>query len=153
MSALPLMARLERQIDRAEAKPRRRAKTIPNVSFEEREREAAQMIASGTWVGARPVHFVALYSLGHAKCYGVPAADLSSRARMTASALAARMLRDHFGGDPDAMYAFVKWVWLREREREEWRRANGRDGKRISWSLQFSNALLTDYRLSLQRRR
>lgn len=149
MSALPFTDRLERAIERVE-NPRKRAKTIAPATWEQRLREASEMIASGDWGEAKPVHFVALYAMGHLKCYGVEAHELTSRARMNASALAGRMLRDFFQDDRARLYAFVVWVWKREREREAWRRANGRETRRISWQLQFGRHLLADYEMHLR---
>jgi len=140
------MARVDRMINK---KPR--AKVISDSTFAQRQREAAVMVASGDWTEARPGHFVALYAMGHAKAYGVPPLELTPPARMGAAAMVAKLLRDSFGGEPQRLYAFVRWVWTREREREEWRRANNREGRRVSWQLQFGKLFLTDYALAIER--
>lgn len=150
MSAVPFAAGLERAIERVE-KPRKRAKTIPRATWDQKQRDAAAMVASGDWSGAKPAHFVALYAMGHAKAYGVEAHELTSRARLNAAAMASKLLRDSFGDSPQRFYEFMRWTWARERSREEWRRANLRDTRRISWQLQFGPHLRTDYEMHLLR--
>lgn len=152
MSAVPFAAGLERAIERAD-KPRKRAKALPRASWEQKQREAAAMVSGGDWSSAKPAHFVALYAMGHARAYGVEAGELTPKTRMSASAMAGRMLRDDFGGDPRRLYEFVRWTWSREKAREEWRRANGRETRRISWQLQFGPHLRTDYEMHLLRKK
>lgn len=106
------------------------------------------MSSTNDWAAARPRHFVALYAQLHESVYKVPALELrTERVRMSAASLAARALRDHFGGNPSAMAEFVRWVWTRE-VRDERRRASGqKDGEfRVSWRYQWSARLVTDYR-------
>ena len=59
--------------------------------------------------------------------------------------------RTHFGNEPQELADFIWWTWKREIGREKYRRENGRDGGSISWALQFSGRLLTDYRISMAR--
>jgi len=115
------------------------------------ERDVEGMIRIESFAGATGKHFVALCAMLHGKVYGV-ADEVGPRERMDAAAAAARMLRSQFDGDADAMADFVRWAWLREKDREEWRRENGRPGGRLGWRLLFSGAILTDYRLDKARR-
>ena len=148
MSAAPFMQRLERRMENK----RQRAKTISDSVFGRREQEARAFVEAGDWSRATPAHFVALYAIGHLNVYGVEPGELTPPLRLAAAGAAARMLQNDFGGDAGKMHAFVRWTWERELEREQWRRDNGREGGRISWRLQFSRAIWTDWRLDLARK-
>lgn len=113
--------------------------------------EMEAMAASGEWDGASGHHFVALYEFLHRTVYGVEA-DIDRKSRAFANAAAGRMLAKDFDGDATKAMLFVKWVWRREESREEWRRANRRDGQRIGWRLQFCfGSLVADYRVHCAR--
>jgi hypothetical protein len=125
----------------------------PSSASMRRETEVAvQAVRSGDWSGARPLTFVALHAWLHERVYGVPYSPTPDD-RLNASRAAGRMLKADFRGDAAEMAAFMRWCWRREREREEWRRQNGRSGGSIGWRLQFGPHLLTDYRIDLQRQR
>lgn len=113
---------------------------------------AKECAASGDWSEATPRVFVALYALLFERVYGLPTADLTPKSRVLAEAAAKRLLRVEFDEDPVRMAEYMKWSWGREKEREEWRRANQRDGRPLGWALMFGGALLNDYRLALSRR-
>jgi hypothetical protein len=109
--------------------------------------EMEEYAASGEWDGATGAHLVALYDKLHAAVYGV-ASDLDRKSRMFASSAATAMVKRDFQNDMSAAVRFMRWVWTREQAREEWRRANKRDGQRIGWRLQFCfGALVADYRV------
>lgn len=132
---------------------RARAKRPRGVSqkrFDEALARAAAMAASGDWSGAKAIDFVALFSAMHERVYGVAPA-LSPAERLKASFVAAATMRAHFGNEPQELADFVWWTWKREKEREKFRRENGREGGSISWALQFSGRLLTDYRIAMAR--
>lgn len=133
-----------------EKKPKRLG-SIPDKAFDRLRNEAVACMKSGAWAEAGPRTMVALFAVLHERVYGVACADLTSSTRLVASFAAARMLEREFAGDAQAMAMFLRWTWMREKEREAWRRANNRDGGAISWRLQFNGRLLTDYRLALAR--
>ncbi len=115
--------------------------------------EVEAFLAAGSWKGAEGKHFVALYADLHFRVYGIAPADLAPKERLYASGMAKSLLAKEFGGDRDEMSRFVAWTWTREKERERWRRENGRDGQRIDWRLQFGTRLLVDFRLAEARRK
>lgn len=126
-----------------------RPKKLPNPkkALERARAELDEIMSTREWSKATGRHFVALYALFHGHVYGVPPLELESEAFHGATSAAARMLRDEFAGEPLRFMEFVRWTWRREREREKRRRAEGQDGRRIGWKLQFVlRHLLTDYR-------
>ena len=52
-----------------------------------------------------------------------------------------------FGGDPSKMVAFMHWAWKGEQRREAYAKDKGYERRRMSWRVQFSAELLTDYRV------
>lgn len=111
------------------------------------------MLATNSFEKAQGKHFVAIYADLHFRVYGVAPGDLGARERTFAAKLAGNMLAKYFDGDRSRFACFVAWTWSREREREKWRRENGRDGSRIDWRLQFNPKLLTDFRISEERKK
>jgi hypothetical protein len=130
---------------------RKRSPRIDNRAWQKASEEAKAMMIGGDWTGATPRHFVAAYEYMHERVYGVAPAELNAKERMVSAGCAKTMLDKEFDGDATAMAAFLRWTWQREKGREEWRRANGRDGQRIGPRLQFHGGLLSDYRLALHR--
>lgn len=100
-----------------------------------------------------PKHLVALYARMHRHVYGVDAEEIAGpKEHAGACSAATKMLREVFEGDFASAIDFMRWVWLRERKREEWRRANDKEPFRIGWRYQFvSRSLVTDYRHALHR--
>ncbi len=127
------------------------SKTIGDGRFGKITAEAVRRMRSGEWEGAGTLAFVALYAHLHEGVYGCAPADLDPRTRLAATNMARRMLDREFDEDPAALAEFMRWCWKREAANEKWRRENARDGRRISWRLQFSSSLLTDYRVDLAR--
>lgn len=118
-----------------------------------------EMVKSGDWSAATHRHLVALYVWLHEKAYGVES-ELAFAARSKpaknalfgAEAAAKRMLEQEFRGDAGAMAAYVRWWWMRERQREERAKQSGADRGRTGWQLMFSSrSLLQDYRLAIRR--
>lgn len=104
------------------------------------------------FAGAEPIHLVVLYLELHLRVYGVEAADCTGSDRVGAIARAKDFVRDFFDGSSERAVEFLRWTWQREKAREKWRRENNAGGKRITWRLQFSAALVTDYRLDQARK-
>lgn len=134
----------------AKEKKPRKPRGISQKKFDEATARAAEMAASLDWSKARAIDFVALYASMHERVYGA-APVMSPVDRLNASFMAAAFQRTHLEDDPQRLADFLWWVWRREKERESWRRENGRDGGSISWRLQFSPRLLTDYRVAMAR--
>jgi hypothetical protein len=133
-------------------KPRERKGGMTKRQREKYRAEIEDRIARGVWRNISPTGLVALYERFHEHVYGVPAAEVDTpRAFLQAARVAGTMLKREFGGDGARAVEFMFWVWKRETERETWRRENHRDGGRIGWRLQFSGALLTDFRIARAR--
>jgi hypothetical protein len=107
----------------------------------EAEREAC-------WQGVTAGQLVALYWVCHVKLYGVAPAELEAATTWSnAMKCAGSMVAKQFDGDVQRAVHFMRWTWLREREREEWRKARKIDGKRLTWQQQFIYLnLVTDWR-------
>lgn len=114
--------------------------------------EVNAMLREGKWSEATAKHFVALYADLHFRVYGIEPADLDPKQRLAAVSMASSMMQNEFGGSAIEMAEFVRWAWSREKERETWRRENGRQGSRLTWRFQFGRSLLTDYRLERARK-
>ena len=100
----------------------------------------------------KPSDFVALYAWLHNQVYNVdPSSELNGKSGLAARNFAKTILKEEFGGIVDDMIMFMRWTWWREREREEWRKANNRQGGRITWKYQFSRGLVNEYRLMRRR--
>lgn len=133
-----------------------RSREFTDSVLERLQGEVETMKRTGAWGEAGPRHFVALYVSLYAEVYGIAPGDLDKATRIKATFTALRMLDKEFGDDPGLMANFMRWVWLREKDNEKWRRENGRtNARRIDWYTQFkcTSYLLQDYRLSIVRRR
>lgn len=122
----------------------------PSISNSDWKRcigETERMMGTADWTRAVPRHFVALYAILHHSVYGIMAAELTPKIRAFAAGTADRMLYTHFGGNQGEFAQMMRWVWMREKDREEWRRAQKKPGGRVGWKLMFGGALLTDWRV------
>lgn len=130
------------------------AKPIRQKKLYGEEKWRAEMEAyaeSGEWEGATGGHLVALYDKFHSTVYGV-ASDLDRKGWMYATSAADRMVLRDFEASPANAVRFMRWLWKEEARREEWRRENHRDGRRIGWRLQFCfGTLIADYRVHVAR--
>lgn len=129
-------------------------KTIANGTWERAVRAASEMLVSGDAAKATPIHFVALFTILFERVYGFEPMDLTPQTRMAACGMASSLARAVFGfpeGGGEKTMAYVAWVWEREREREEWRKKNGKGGQTLGWRLVFGRALLNDYANDLRR--
>lgn len=116
------------------------------------KRENALFSDSGNWNAASPHHLVSLVASCHEEVYGV--VDFELEAPKTfglAAILAKNLLSKRFNGNVQAMVEFIRWTWKREKAREQWRIENQKEGKRISFRLQFSDSLFSDFVLHLRR--
>lgn len=115
--------------------------------------ELEKMASANDFLGARPLHLVALYLHLHLKVYGVEATDCGPGERLAAAGRAASLIAQDFEASGAAAVEFLRWTWSREQGREKWRRENGRGGQRITWRLQFSSALVVDYKIDRARKK
>jgi hypothetical protein len=134
-------------------KKAKKAKTVGDAAFMKTLAAVSEMLRDGRWQDAEGKHFVGLYADLYFRVYGILPGDLGPKERVFASKLAGQMLAKQFDGDPGSMAKFMSWAWTREKEREGWRRSNGKDGSRIDWRFQFSAKLVQDYRIAEARKK
>ena len=113
--------------------------------------EARMMRESGDWNEAEPRHLVGLFLELHEWCYGVPAGEEVRKCWAGANGAARRLVAQEFGGNLLAAVEFMRWVWKREKGREQWRRENGRPVRRLTLWVATSSAVVTDYRVARRR--
>lgn len=136
----------------AGAAPPPKPQAVTRDSLARARMQMRAMRESRDWSGATPIHLVALYEWFHMTVYEVEVSELAAVKECAAAvAAAARLLRDQFRDDVTSMASFMRWLWLREEEREQWRRSKRVGGKRIGWRLQFSASLVTEWRVDRRR--
>lgn len=121
-----------------------------DVALDDAERRSK----SGDWDGAKGATLVGLYAFCHRLTYSVVPDELQDpRLFFAAAKRAATLVHDQFNDDFGSAVSFVVWSWEREKRKEAWARGCGADRNRMSWRLQFSAALITDWRVDSRRRR
>lgn len=123
-------------------KRKRSYNSIGDAAWAKCVSEATRCCMEEDWSAATPRHLVAFYALCHKSAYGVMPVFGSSE-RVHAAGAAKRMLEKHFGGRFDGVVDFMRWVWVKERDDERWRKSVGKVSDwRVSWKYQFSESLL-----------
>jgi hypothetical protein len=84
-------------------------------------------------LGEGPVLLVALFCWAHNEIYGVSCTVEVARVFKGAQSAAEKLIRTEFEGSLEKAIEFMRWVWRREREREQWRRRNTGYGKVLTW--------------------
>lgn len=130
----------------------KKSKTIGDSAFMKALEQVGEMLKEGKWSEATGRHFVALYADLYFRVYGMLPEDLGPKERVFAAKLAGTMLDKQFQGNRDEMAKFLAWTWTKEKEREQWRRDNQRDGGIIDWRFQFSAKLVQSYRMACARK-
>lgn len=133
-----------------QTKTRKRSGTIAKSRWDKAMTRVQERLRSADWQEADPIEFVALYHLLHTRVYGVEPGELGTSQRMRAMTMARLLLAREFN-HPREMAAFMRWVWIREEQRERWRKQSGSAGGRIGWYFQFDGRLVTDWRLEARR--
>lgn len=112
-----------------------------------------ESIESGDWQSKSPALLVGLFCWAHTHVYGVSVIPELRRYYVSAVQAAKRLVENDFAGDFDKALEFVRWVWGRESDREEWRRKNTGFGSRITWRKVFvDKAFLVEWRLDISRK-
>lgn len=122
----------------------RRPRAKPLTPLEAAVKDATVRAASGEWEDAGAGTIVGLYALCHQRLYGVEPIELKTDFGM-ARRRVMTLLRDEFDGDVDAFVQFVRWAWLRQERRVA---RSGPSDYRMGWRVQFSSAVLTDWRVA-----
>lgn len=122
--------------------------------------EVRTMMRTGDWAAANCRHWCSAYVVYHEKVYGLAPEEARRAAwRKRTTFLAARVLRDSFGGDAEAMADFCWWVWERERKLElywtERRRTGTATGepRRLEAEAMFSDRMVSRYKFARLRER
>ena len=112
-------------------------------------REIREMIGRKDFEGAKPSHLVALYEYCHEMVYGEAPLEIDSPTTWKMATYAAgRLVKKHFEGDAVSAVEFVRWTWVREKQRLSWRAKRGITSTRLGWRLQFRDDMVTDYRIA-----
>lgn len=143
------MPRVRRPAKKTPKKP----KQVSGAFVREAMNRAQEHARKRSWEGADETTILGLFAWLHEQVYGVdPTPELRGSWLFARNAVA-KIRREEFES-LDAMVDYVRWTWKRERERERWRRDNGRPGGRISWRTQFAyRDLIVEFRLDQNRRR
>ena len=128
-------------------------KSPPATGLARQLRETKVMMDTGNWKGAKASHLVAMYSILHELVYEV-APDIRGDELKQAKYAAGSFLKGKCDGEFIRAVDFMRWVWSREREREQWRRDNCFDGKVLGWRLILRHpSMFTEYRIGQERRK
>lgn len=112
--------------------------------------DAKRRAESGDWDGAKGSTLAGLYAFCHELIYGVVPDELQQRGIFHAAAkAAAHLVHTSFDDDFAAAAAFVRWSWEREKRLRDWAKSKNADRRRLSWRLQFSASLVTDWRVAM----
>lgn len=95
---------------------------------------------------------VAMFAALHTAVYGVSCAAELARKEWPRAVARAEQLVQRLGG-VEAAGEFVRWLWGREQNREQWRRSNRRGGGRLTWRYATTDTNLAAYRAWRARRR
>jgi hypothetical protein len=135
-------------------KPRRkRSFSVSPKKAEALAAELAEIREAKAWDRIRPGHLVALWAWSFARTYGVAAPKLTGKEFAVARKLAAKLVAEQFGDLAKNALPFIRWVWERECEREEWRRKSGKGGGSMGWRAQFgSSSVVAEWRIAVARR-
>lgn len=116
--------------------------------------QVERRIEAEDWNGATPEDLVGLYAVLHAGVYGVSPIEEVAPVWLAAVSAAKRLTLEAFDGSPRLAVEFLRWIWGREIEREQWRQKHtGGRGKRLTWRHVFLwRESLVEWRIEEQRR-
>lgn len=132
---------------------KRRPRVTPKEVRQVRIEEVRERMRCDDWDGAASIALVPLYWCCHEKVYGTHPAELdNSRAWTSAKLAAGNMVKRQFDGDMHRAIVFMRWVWTKEQDREQWARRNEKPSRRLSWQNMFwHDFLITDWRVAAAR--
>lgn len=107
----------------------------------------SKCIEADDWGDKNPNLLVGLFCWAHEQVYGVCPID-DVRKFYVPAVQGAKRLCEELGGFDEAL-RFMRWLWAREGDREEWRRQNKTPGRVLTWRAVFvQRALLTEMRIA-----
>lgn len=133
-----------------------RKKSTPKAQREKVLAEVERRISEQDWSSPTPALLVGLYWSCHEKVYGIPPLELdTAKAWARATMQAKRMVKVYFDDDVHQALIFMRWLWVREQGREQYRRqTNSPSTFRITWYVQFCRAeAISDWRADQMRSR
>lgn len=148
----PEFLALVAEVDQKKERRKKKSKTFAASMFNRTLAEVDVMMSTHDWSFANARHLVALYDRMHTKVYGVECAELGPAERYNTIMQANTLVKVEFDGDFEDAVDYMRWVWMREMNKEKWVRETGAQGGRITPWLMFSKKFLTDYRLAMARR-
>ena len=125
--------------------------SIGDALIEKLFAEVDTMIENNDLGDFTPSHAVAMHAHLFSETYGVPTGDPPAF-RGAVCRRAASLFEKEFAKNAQEFVKYILWVWVREEQREEWRRKNGRSGATIGAMWQFDQRLVTEYRIDQKRR-
>lgn len=131
--------------------PKRKRRPPIRVTLQRAMQEAQRRTGEGDWSDLRPQTFVQLWAWCHQQVYGV-LPSISAAEWEIACKRVGQFVKLELDGRAEVMLDYMRWLWAREKDAEEWRRRNKRDGGVLGWQRVCSTKLLTEYRISLSRR-
>jgi hypothetical protein len=146
-----LLDNIEEAAEKPASKRKRLPPRIKPSNIDAAKEEVLGFIERNTWAMAETIHLVGLYVVAHEHVYKVPPLDMDGAAWFLAKRAADKLVEECFANNVEYAVKYLQWVWMREGEKEEWRRRNGTATYRLTWRLVFSRQLLTDYFVNQQR--
>lgn len=129
-----------------------KTRSRPRVGLVKLTNQTKSMMDGDDWSKAQPMHLVGLYIILHKMVYGV-APTLDAQELAFAKVAAREFMRTKCKGKFDIGLEFMRWVWSRERNREQYRRDKHIDGKVLGWrSILKYPEFWTEYRVGQERR-
>lgn len=133
-------------------KPRKKRARTGRADVRRTVEEVRRLVQGGEPKMMTPTQLVALYYLCHSEVYGAEPSELVGETWRAACLAAGRLSKSEFNGNSADVVEFIRWVWRREKWRED-RRQDGASRWRVTWRQQFVRRdLLADYRTDLARR-
>ena len=126
---------------------KRRLASISSSALDRILAETRVAMKTGDWTDLNSRHVFAYWAIAHELVYGVAPVTTGAERAQAAMRMGAAIKR-HFDGDVGKAADYLRWLWTRERGREEWRRREGTSrGASLGWRMMFLSALVTEYRV------
>ena len=126
---------------------KKRSNTVTPKTWEKAMFVVRTMFATGDWTRATPIHLVATFALLHRSTYGVLPGELDAVTLFRVRLHATKFFVQEFDSDWSKFVQYARWVWTREKQREEWRKRNNNDYRLGPYQF-FSKKILTDWIVS-----
>lgn len=129
-------------------KKKRARKAVSKSEIELAAKQAEHFISNGMWIALGPRHLVGLYAYMHTLVYKVFPSEICSNYGPACSK-AKHLIKEL--GSSEAVVAFMRWVWKGQQAKENKKFSKEASDFRITWSYQFSDSLVTTWRVQQSR--